>query len=71
MPASIDRARILVQVTINRRLSKPTIYRNLYENTGPGSGLQKSLLHVVAKRSVYMLRLVNNYNILFIVRYEI
>ena len=38
-----DRGRILVQVTINRRLligrddhlEKPTIYRNLYKNTGP------------------------------------
>ena len=31
-------ARILVQVTIYRRLlnQKPTIYRNLYENTAPG-----------------------------------
>ena len=41
-------ARILVQVTIYRRLliemaistnQKPTICRNLYENTGPGGGL--------------------------------
>ena len=33
------RANILVQVMIHRRLlinQKPTIYRNLYENTAPG-----------------------------------
>ena len=46
------RARILVQVTIYRRLligrdghldnQKPTIYRNLYENTDPGVHITKN-----------------------------
>ena len=35
------RDRILIQVTINRR---PTIYRNLYENTGPGQNYSLSTL---------------------------
>ena len=35
---------ILVQVTIYRR---PTIYRNLYENTGPGGVIARERISVV------------------------
>ena len=57
LPDSLSRARILVQVTIYRRLEmaistnqNPTIYRNLYENTAPGRQVS-SLIHCQCRMS--------------------